>query len=168
MSIAVSAVVRPSKLLFTLTTSMCLVVVLIGMMIAMGWVGDLSLLFRLIAVSISIFIACCAFSRLATNRKSLHIDISDIGQIRLAEHNELAAVLAGGASQPPIFGEVLQLQRSSTLWSNLLLLRLQNLDQKVKTLPILPDCVGSDSFRALSTACRWIAALNNSDEYKNL
>jgi hypothetical protein len=109
------------------------------------------------------------FTRLATNRKSLHIDISGIGQIRLAEHNELTAVLAGGANQSPDYGEVLQLQAGSTLWPWLLILRLQSTDQKVLTLPILPDCVGVDDFRALSVACRWIAThKNSSDEYKNL
>ncbi|MGZ3237393.1 MAG: protein YgfX [Burkholderiaceae bacterium] len=168
MSIAVSAVVQPSRLLFAITASMCLVVALIGIMIAVGWVGNLSFLFRIIAVVVCIFMACWAFNRSAANRKSLHIDISGIGQIRLAEHNELAAVLADGENQSPVFGEVLQLQAASTLWSFLLLLRLQGTDQKVKILTILPDCVGVDNFRALSVACRWIATHNNSDAYKNL
>ena len=142
---------------------MCLVVALIGMIIATGWVGDLSVLFRVIAVVVSVFMACWAFNRSAANRKSLHIDISGIGQIRLAEHNELAAVLADGANQSLAIGEVMQLQAASTLWSYLLLLRLQGIDQKVKILPILPDCVEADNFRALSVACRWIATHNNSD-----
>ncbi|MGZ5818044.1 MAG: flagellar hook-length control protein, partial [Burkholderiaceae bacterium] len=93
MSIAVSAVVQPSRVLFVLTTCTCLVVALIGIIIGVGWVGDLPVLYRTIAVMACIFIACLAFNRLVANRKSLHIDISGIGQIRLAEHNELAAVL---------------------------------------------------------------------------
>jgi toxin CptA len=168
MSIAVSAVVQPSRLLFAITTSMCLVVALIGMTIAVNGVGGLSFLNRVIVAGVCFFSACWAFNRSTTNRKSLHIDISGIGQIRLAEHNELAAVLAGSANQTPAFGEVLQLQADSTLWSFLLLLRLQSADQKVKILPILPDSVGADNFRALSVACRWIATHHNSDEYKNL
>jgi toxin CptA len=163
MSIAVSAVVKPSKLLFAITTSMCLVVVLIGIMIALGCVGNLSLLSKVVIAGLCIFMACWAFSRFAANRKSLHIDISGIGQIRLAEHNELAAVLAGDVNQSPVFGEVLQLQAASTIWSYLLLLRLQGTGQEVKILPILPDSVGTDNFRALSVACRWIATHNNSD-----
>jgi toxin CptA len=147
---------------------MCVVIVLAGVLVATGWVGDLAILSRFVLAGICIFMACWAFSRFAANRTSLHIDISGIGQIRLAEHNELAAVLAGDPNQSPVFGEVLQLQADSTIWSFLLLLRLQSRDQKVKTLPILPDCVGVDNFRALSVACRWIATHNNSDGYKDL
>jgi toxin CptA len=168
MSIAVSAVVQPSKLLFIITASMCVAIGLAGVLIAVGWVGDLAFLSRAVLAGVCIFMACWAFSRFAANRKSLHIDISGIGQIRLAEHNELAAVLAGAAYQSPAFGEVLQLQADSTIWSFLLLLRLQSRDQKVKTLPILPDCVGLNNFRALSVACRWIATHNNSDGYEDL
>jgi toxin CptA len=168
MSIAVSAVVQPSKLLFVITASMCGAIGLVGVLIAAGWVEDLPSLSRTIIAGVCIFMASWAFNRFAANRKSLHIDISGIGQIRLAEHNELAAVLAGSANQSPAFGEVLQLHTASTLWSFFLLLRLQSKDEKVKVLPILPDCVGSDNFRALSVACRWIATHNNCDEHTNL
>lgn len=168
MSIAVSAVVQPSRILFWVTAGMSLVVALIGILIAAGLVGDSPLVIRMNAGSACIFLAYWAYNRAATNKKSLHIDISGIGQIRLAEHNELAAVLAGGAKQSPVFGEVLQLHASTTLWPFLLLLRLQSTDQKVKTLPILPDCVGANNFRALSVACRWIATQKKSDQYNIL
>ena len=168
MSIAVSAVVQPSRLLFVLTASMSVVVALVGILIVTGQVGDSPIFIRLIVASACIFMACWAYNRSAANRKSLHIDISGIGQIRLAEHNELAAVLAGGAKQSPVFGEVLQLQAASTLWPFLLLLRLPSKDQKVKKLLIFPDCVGGHNFSALYVACRWIATQKNSDQYKNL
>jgi hypothetical protein len=147
---------------------MCFVIALIGLMVAVGSIGQISSLFQTVVACTCALLACWTFTRFAANRKSLHIDISGIGQIRLAEHNELAAVPAGDANQSPVFGDVLQLKAASTLWSHLLLLRLQDTDQKVSILPILPDCMSADNFRALSVACRWIATHHNSDEYKNL
>jgi toxin CptA len=59
-------------------------------------------------------------------------------------------------------GEVMTLLHDSTIWTNLLLLRLQAAGGKITVVRVLPDCVSQESFRALSVACRWIAAQNNS------
>jgi hypothetical protein len=61
-------------------------------------------------------------------------------------------------------GEVVQLMADSTIWPGLLLLRLRRQDLRVTSVLILPDCVAADGFRALSVACRWIAAHNNRAE----
>lgn len=167
MSIAVSAVIHPSRLLFALAISMCLGTGLIGIVIGVGWVGNLSLLARAALTTVCISMSCWGLNRSMVSRKSLHIDISGIGQMRLAEHNKLAAsTLPGDSQQSWHSGEVVQLMTGSTLWPYLLLLRLQTKDRQVRILPILPDCVGADSFRALSVACRWVAAHNNHDEHK--
>ena len=169
MSIAVSAVVHPSKLLFALAISMGLGIGLLGIIIGAGGVGNLSLLTRTAVACACVFVSVWTFYYSIATRKSHHIDISGVGQIRLAEHNELAASTSQGNSrQSWPTGEVVQLMANSTLWPYLLLLRLQTKDRQIRILIILPDCVGADSFRALSVACRWVAAHNNPDEYKIL
>jgi len=48
----------------------------------------------------------------------------------------------------------------------MLLLRLQADNGDKWVVPILTDCVSRDEFRALSVACRWIAAHNDSADHK--
>jgi toxin CptA len=64
-------------------------------------------------------------------------------------------------------GEIVRLMTDSTIWPGLLLLRLKSEDQRVTIVNILPDSIHGDGFRALSVACRWIAAHKNSTEDKN-
>ena len=151
MSIAVSVVVRPSKMLLALRLCLSAGVLGIGVAIGMGLIGENALSLRLwmavACLSLAIYAAVCA----VRDKKSRLIDISGNGQIRLAD------TVVG--AQPSTTGSMLvELMADSTLWSNLLLLRLQTEDHQIINLLILPDRVDRDSLRALSVACRWIAS----------
>jgi hypothetical protein len=158
MSIAVSAIVAPSRLLFALVCAMSSIVLVVGLMIVFGHVGELA---PGVAVPLG---AACVFAAVfgvyhgVARRKPIHIDISGEGRIRLRELH--AARSCRYAEQPHLQGQgqLVSLLESSTIWPNLLLLRLQDEGGTTRTVPILPDCVSRDSFRALSVACRWIAA----------
>lgn len=65
--------------------------------------------------------------------------------------------MAAGSVLAHEFEAVVRLMAGSTLWPNLLLLRLQAEDGSVSVLPILPDSISRSDFRALSVAFRWIA-----------
>ncbi len=89
-------------------------------------------------------------------KKALRIDVTGLGQIRLVE--TLPDAAAGSIAWSDAVGEVVQLRQGSTLWPSLMVLRLQAVSGRVTTLILLPDSLSDDAFRALSVACRWIAA----------
>lgn len=107
--------------------------------------------------------------------KSLRIDISEHGQIRVAE--DKACSVAGrqngrgpeGASGQEgqiqdAGGTIVRLLPDSTIWPHLLLLRLQAKGQGTRNVLILRDCMNAEHFRILSVACHWIAAHNDQVE----
>jgi hypothetical protein len=112
--------------------------------------------------SLCVVTAIAGFFDSIANRKTYHLDISGIGQIRLNEYRQGAAAnrverytdIEGG-------GEVVQLLGDSTLWPMLLLLRLQKPSGRVAIVHILPDCLDRKAFRTVCVACHWIAAQNN-------
>jgi toxin CptA len=156
MSIAVSVVVKPSNLLLTLMTALCTGVLLVGLCILLGLVGELAIWLRLILALICATMAVAGYAHVLRNRKSYHLDISGAGQIRLTSmaHEEVGSTTSG---------MLVILLPDSTLWPWLLLLRLQDEGGDVHALPILRDSLSADSFRALAVACRWVAAHRNSE-----
>ncbi|HJV80537.1 protein YgfX [Noviherbaspirillum sp.] len=156
MSIAVSAVVRPSRLLRTMLGTMSAGGILVGAAIGAGWIGDLSALARFVMAVVTIFLSFFGFYHGAQYRKPIHIDITGTGQLRLTEVS--AERPCAEADWPHLRenGDVVHLLRGTTLWPYLLLLHVQNEHGVKRSLAILPDCVSKDSFRALSVACRWM------------
>jgi len=162
MSIAVSTVVRPSRLLNVFTILMCTLVLATGGVILCGQIGELAGMTRAIPGGVCIFLSVLVCYRTVQNRKAHHIDISGHGRIRLAEHSETAR----GASVPSASeSSSVSLMADSTLWSCFLLLRLQREDGRVVVLPILPDSIEGGGFRALAIACRWSAAHNHPQDH---
>jgi toxin CptA len=161
MTIAVSAVVKSSKILQSAVCIYCILILLIASLIGMGKVGDLSFSVRWIISLVLIFLAMLALSTVFLRRKTFHIDISGIGQIRLKEDSGIGGLRRqreehknGNSSH------LVQLRKDSTIWPYLLLLRLRAEDRRIHTLVILPDCMDRQAFRTLAIACRWIAAQN--------
>ena len=165
MSIAVSVVVRPSRLLLAIVGCLCIGIVFAAGMIGLAGVGELPFYPRLSIAGGCLFAALSGFYCTVRQRKTFHIDISGIGQIRLMEYSGVAALsrqsewLSGQDG-----GESVRLMPDSTIWPHLLLLRLQNDDNRIIVLPILRDCIAAEEFRTLLVACRWIAAQNNRPE----
>jgi hypothetical protein len=132
-------------------------------MIASAMVGELSLSSRLVIAGLCVLAAVAGFFQAYRKRKTFHIDISGIGQIRLSEYDGIVTSPAfDGQRESDSCREdgLVKLMADSTIWPHLLLLRLQGEGGRITAIPILPDCMAEDSFRALSVACRWIAAQN--------
>jgi hypothetical protein len=138
-------------------------------MVGFGKVGDLPLPIQLSLGIFSVFLAFFGFYHTVRHQKTHHIDISGVGQLRVTKV-DASTSSCQEKNWPHVkdHGEVCRLLKDSTIWPHLLLLRLQADNGKMIVVPVLPDCVSRDSFRALSVACRWIAAHNNSAEHKNL
>lgn len=102
----------------------------------------------------------CLFPLL--RRKSVRIDVTGIGQIRLVDTSRDAPVASTISSGVGV--EVVQLLRDSTFWSSLMVLRLQSGSGRLRVLIILPDSMERSAFHALSVACRWVAARQVSSE----
>jgi toxin CptA len=166
MSIAVSAVVKPSRFLLAAVFALCFGIAFVGFMIGFGKVGDLSMPMRLALAFFSVFLACFGVCHTVRNQNQIQLDISGVGQLRVTKID----VSIGSCQEknwPHVKdGEVVRLSEDSTIWPHLLLLRLQADNGKMTVVPVLPDSVSRDGFRALSVACRWIAAHNNSTEHK--
>lgn len=155
MSIAVSVVVKPSRFLLAAVGAMCIGITLFAFLIGAGRIGETSMPIRLLVAASCTITAFSGFYWTARARKTFRIDISDIGQIRLEEYigSGKFSLLVDGAKS-----NVVSLMPDSTIWPHLLLLRLRNENDQINVLPILRDCIEDDAFRALSIACRWIAA----------
>jgi toxin CptA len=160
MSIAVSAVLKPSRLLLVLVTGMCLGVNAIGWALVFGILGVLPGSWRILIGGLCIGASIISFYYNLRHRKTLGIDISGIGQIRLNEYTVLDKLTKVGQFREVLGakGQLVRLREESTLWPILLILFVEFEDGRKEVLRILPDCVPSDTFRSLTVACRWIAA----------
>lgn len=156
MSIATSVIVRASPSLRMLSAAMSLGAVLIGVLIASGQIGETTSIARALLAAASIFLGFFGFYHGVRHRNHQHIDISGTGQIRLAETGDTGPCAAANRPYLKKNGQVVHLLPSSTLWRRMLLLRLRTGSGRIITVPIMPDSVSRDSFRALSVACRWI------------
>lgn len=135
MSIAVSAIVRPSAGMRRLQAWFCLALGMSAPCCAYWW-GLLPL---------AAAVAGWLMGRRAT---ALRIDISGVGQLGLAVYQQIGQEPAQAAS----------LLGGSTLWPWLLLLRVAQAEGRIVLLAVAPDSVTPEEFRALSLACRALAA----------
>src|SRR5438132_10768077 len=125
MSIAVSAVVKPSRLLLAMVGGMCLALIIAAGMIGLAESGKLSPHQRFLFAGICILIAFFGFFQAIRKRKTCRIDISGTGQIRLTQDDEIAAFdRPEQCRDGEEGGKLVQLLENSTIWPCLLLLRL--------------------------------------------
>lgn len=167
MAIAVSVIVKPSKSLFAMVAAMSVVTMAIGAGIGFGYVGELSLILRLVVSVFIVFLAAFGFCHGIRHQKPIHIDISGAGQLRLTKSEKVGACVDQNWPHVEDSAEMVKLSPDTTIWPYMLLLRLQTDSGRKSTVRIFPDGVSRDNFRALSVACRWIAAHNNSLECKD-
>ena len=166
MSIAVSAIVRPSSGLRRLRMLFCTCVMASALWCDGGLAAALC-----VASGAAGWLACYG------NRSVYRIDISGVGQIRLTlyrkagrnnavqENDQLAGLgvgldvgLSADDNADDNAGVTVRLLAGSTLWPALLLLRLQAEDGPVVSLLIVSDSVARNDYRALALATRAIAA----------
>jgi toxin CptA len=149
MSIALSAVIRPSLALRLAHGALCLAVLACAAWAGPGVAG--ALLFTAGAAG------AASGRRLV---KPARIDISAVGQIRLTVYHQRDAPHAG-------MGGIVRLLPDSTLWAGLLLLRLADDAGRVHRLIVLPDSAAPDVRRRLALAARSIAAVDAGGAKKN-
>jgi toxin CptA len=146
MSIAVSVFIRPSPTLRVGQAALCLAVLACGAWLLPNVAGVL-----LLAGGVAGGV--CGRGLV----KPARIDISTVGQIRLTVYQQKDAQHAG-------VGQGVRLMPGSTLWSGLLLLRLQGegggagRQGRGYWLAVLPDSAAPDVRRRLALAVRAIAA----------
>ena len=161
MSIATSVEVRPSRILRVLTFAMACVLWLTASQLAMMVDVHAQDFAHVLASVVCAFAGCLLVLSCRTQVKTLRIDITATGQIRLTHTSHNA--FSRDRSQNVVSseeGEVVQLLRDSTLWSCMLILRLRTGSGKVIVLPLLHDSMTPSAFRSVCVACRWIAAQN--------
>lgn len=157
MSIAVSAIVQPSRWLSLLVGAMSFIVLASGVAIAVGPTVDLSPLLRCALASSIVFLSFFGFYHGTRSQKTIQLSISGTGQIRLTEVDSIRPCREREWPHVDVYGEAFVLMGDSTICACVLLLRLQAESGRIITVPVLPDSVSRDAFRALSAACRWIA-----------
>ncbi|WP_318840972.1 protein YgfX [Noviherbaspirillum aerium] len=159
MSIAVSAIVKPSRILAAMMLAMASLTSTVGILIGLGAIGEMVFLLRL-AISASILIlSFFGFYHGMQRRKPIQLDISGIGQVRVAERSIIvSSCRESKRTHVAPYGEEVRLLPGSTLWPLMLLLQFEDANGRRITVPILRDSVSQDGFRALSVACRWITA----------
>lgn len=164
MSLAVSAAVRPSRIVLALVAANNLLVFAVGIALITGRIGDLPVSAQTAVGTACLILAFLGFYHGANHRKILHIDISEAGQIRVVSMVGKSPCTSSGWPHVQPAGEVHRLMSGTTIWAMLLLLRLRGPDGRTMVILILPDSVSPDSFRALSVACRWIVTRGDARE----
>jgi toxin CptA len=157
MSIAVSAVVTPSRRLRALVAAYGLANVAAAL--AVGFMQPDRFALAPLSGILFFAVAACLLHSLANPTKTLRIDISGVGRVRLTVQQDMGAGAANAVPAPA--GEVVGLLAGSTRWPQLMLLRLQNEEGAVTLLPILRDSVAPGVFRALAVA---VAAAGGRDK----
>lgn len=155
-SIATSVVVRPSRLLRWLMLSMAALLSYVSVRLSQAPVGGDDLVIHQLLAIVCVAAAIRLFYTALTRSTSFVIDISGTGAIHLHHTGRVAADERYSVSDGQHCSEVVQLLKDSTLWSSMLLLRFQSTKDRVIVIPVFPDSMSADSFRALSIACRWI------------
>ena len=158
MSIATSVVVRPSNYLSIALIAMSVFLLASAVMLASSPLAASAFVFHQLLIVLCVAAAIHSVLSRARYRKIFFIDISASGVIRL-RHTDPTALPESSWPMSALQdrGEIVQLQRDSTLWSMLLLLRFRSGNGLVHTVMVLPDSLDEASFRTLSTACHWVA-----------
>ncbi|KAF3997957.1 hypothetical protein [Glaciimonas immobilis] len=161
MSIAMSALVLPSKILFAMVSVLSLNGALISIFVSFGGIGRLDTVIGFALGMTGLLASVAGWLCYIKSRQTVHIFVTGEGQFKIGEILPYTNV-ANRVPQPV----VVQLSRGSTLWTDLLLLRFQHIDGRIKSVVILPDCASKQVFGALSVACRWSASRGHANGQK--
>lgn len=158
MTIAVSVMVSPSRLLTAAVRGMILLAAL-ALALIPSFNPNLSAIFRF---QISLFASILLGSAIFMPRrpgKTFHIDISGIGQIRLTQYSRVSIPYKNtGMPLDGSSGQLVQLSPDSILWPHLMLLRFKTVQGELFSIPVLNDSLAASDFAQLLVSCRWIAA----------
>nr|WP_217344937.1 hypothetical protein [Noviherbaspirillum sp. L7-7A]MBV0879141.1 hypothetical protein [Noviherbaspirillum sp. L7-7A] len=158
MTIAVSVMVLPSRLLNIAVRVMALLAAVATVLVLFANT-NLSGIFRFqITLLASILVASAIFT-LRRPGKTFHIDISGIGQIRLTQYSGVSIPYKNtGMPLDGSSGKLVHLCPDSILWPHLMLLRLKTDQGGILSIPVSNDSLDVSDFAQLLVACKWIAA----------
>jgi toxin CptA len=150
MSIAVSAVIKPSRCLRALVAAFGLANLAAAVAVGILLPGR----FAWPIVSAGFFLVAGAYLlRGCMNvTKTRRIDISGVGALLLTVQQDMGAGDPNWVSPRAASGVPAELLAGSTLWPQLMLLRLGTKEGAHLSLPILRDSVSPGVFRALAVA----------------
>lgn len=149
MSIAVSAVILPSRRVRRACWGFACLNFMAGLHLAAGGAGAFRHAPLLAAVCL--LAAAVLLAPGAAGSDMRRIDISGVGQIRLTVQQDMG--LAGGD------GALVDLLPGSTIWPGMLVLRL-GAEGAAEVLLVLPDSVQGDQFRGVAVAVSDISVWN--------
>lgn len=153
MSIAVTAVVRPSVRLRCLLAGYAACAVGAGLALACAGPARFALAWP--GAAVSVLAGLLFLLSLLKDSTRRQIDISGVGQIRLTVYH------SGGMPEAPAAQTAtVRLMAASTLWPGWLMLLLRGEDGRTAALAVWPGSVAGTAFRPLALACRAIAARN--------
>jgi len=148
MSIAVSAVVNPSRrlrgLLAAFCVALCAAALAVGLLLPERFAGGAIVALAPLFAALLVGHSCTVLPVAATVRR---IDISGVGQLRVTVQQDMSG---NGATALLLPG--------ATVWPGCMVLRLRVESGAVRTLLLLPDSVGHGQYRALAVAVRALAA----------
>ncbi|WP_194713750.1 hypothetical protein [Noviherbaspirillum soli] len=158
MTIAVSVMVSPSRLLTIAVRSMVLLAA-VALFLTLSVNSNLNAIFRFqISLVASILLGSAIFL-LRRPGKTFHIDISGIGQIRLTQYSGVSIPYKNtGMSLDGSSGQLVQLSPDSILWPHLMLLRLKTAQGRLFSIPVMNYSPAASDFAQLLVSCKWIAA----------
>src|SRR6476620_3556382 len=143
MTIAVSVMVSPSRLLIIAVRSMALLAVFAIVLILFAN-ANLSAIFRFQIVLVASILLGSALFLLQRPGKTFHIDISGIVQIRLTQYSGVSIPYKNtGMPLDGSSGQLVQLSPDSILWPHLMLLRLKAAQGETLSIPVLNDSVNA-------------------------
>jgi toxin CptA len=161
MSIALSAIVRPSRLLRRALVGCALTYAVLGAALIAGLAGPV---IAPVFLGISCLLAALAALHTRRGMRTAHqIDVSGLGELRLTVQHHSAI-----SRQPAV---LMRLAPGCTIWPGLLVLLLRPHGEggaaALQALLVLPDSMTPEQFRALTVACRSIAKRDNKFVEKN-
>lgn len=157
MSIAVSALIKPSRCYAILVIGFAAFFWLTGMLIFAGRMGGFILYARIWLMPVFLLAGLLLVFDYFRTRKTLRIDISGNGQIRLKEYkgNEFDVSESENGSSN---GSPWKLMGNSTIWPWLMVLNLESETGHISRILIFFDSMPTDDFKVLYAAFRWIDA----------
>lgn len=158
MSIAVTAVIKPSRLLRLALAGYAAASVAAAVLVAAVQPARFHAPAALAAACAAVALVASRAAVQAPNAR--RIDISGPGEIRLSVQQSLGVAAAQNAP--------MQLLPGSTVWPSLLILLLRNTENgAVTVVAILPDSVNAGQFRKIAVSIRAIAGRDNKFSGKN-
>lgn len=168
MSIAISAEIRPSRIFSSIFLGFATFFLLTGILIGMGKVGHFSFVSRQLLVLFLVLTFFFLIFSYFISRKTLRIDISGNGQIRLKEYRRSVSKPSSEDTFSSTCIESWELAENSTVWPALLILRLKTGNGRKTIVLICPDSVKKEQFKSLYTSIRWIEAHRKMHEKMNI